>query len=320
MKINNFILYIIVLFIHVLFGCTSAPINVDQEYINLAIGTTASPRLFLTSTLSSKSTALPSDNIIPSASPLHPRMGTPTLIPTQFVEETERMIDMLHSNDCKLPCYLSTTPGKTTLSEGATILKNIGAEYRGSYIRKQVQATEYSYQIKSGAPGHYRSNEYILQLLSLISTDDVVNIIEVGIGAVGIIDEYRAFWSNYSVKKIFQTYGIPDQIYYAYTDPDRPSLGHRILLVYERIGALIEVYGNEEDNNICTKPGYEAQSLFIHMSLYDINYDLSIHDDSRIPPTVYAEWISFKEALGVSKQEFYQQVMFNPYSCFDTIY
>jgi len=40
-----------------------------------------------------------------------------------------RMIGLLRSNSCELPCYLGITPGQTTWEEAKSILDNLGAYY-----------------------------------------------------------------------------------------------------------------------------------------------------------------------------------------------
>jgi hypothetical protein len=273
--------------------------------------------LTVTHTLLRKSTVVP--------------IATPTLVPpvpTQLPEQTIRMDELLHSKDCKLPCYLGILPGKTTLEEGKAILENIGAEYHGSYTRETDHATDYFYEIWIWhdvppeifkAPAHTGDYHFFNAWISLISTNDIVQIIEAGASAPKSKDEYRAYWSMYFANQILQIYGPPDQMYLDHIDPEYANFGRALLLVYGKLGAVIQIEGNEEDNNICTEPGYEARNLSLRLSLYDPNSGVNIYADGRVPPTDHAVWIPIEEALGVTNIEFYRQVVSNPSICFTPI-
>lgn len=273
-------------------------------------------------------TFLPSPSLTetPSSTPV-PMPSTPTSVPTLSPVQEQRMKESLQAGGCKLPCYLGITPGKTTLSEARTILENLGASYRGEYKRKLDDGIEYPYAfVVSGRAGMDETPRpdgsivAIYHSVSLITNNDIVQIIQVGAGTAGpgvstenSIEKFREYWSRYMAREIFLQMGPPDQIYADVIDPQWPPNGRTLFMVYEKRGAVIELYGTGRENNICPQ-GSEAHFINLRLSLYDPNTKLSIYSNGRTSKDL---GMPIEEAIGVNTKEFYNRVVSDPSVCFE---
>jgi len=60
------------------------------------------------------------------------RLYLPKLpVPTISLDAQLKIVELLNTKDCVLPCYLSITPGTTTWKDAKSLLDAIGAEYTG---------------------------------------------------------------------------------------------------------------------------------------------------------------------------------------------
>lgn len=194
-------------------------------------------------------------------------------IPTLLSEQASRLYEILYSKACKFPCYLGIIPGKTSLNDGEAILDKLGAKYIGKYIRRSDQATADDYVAWVGMPtekeetlGQEKYAKIISYDISLSSTSGIIQSIDTLISAYTITESSHKYLSIFTAKEIFKNYGPPDEIYLKYNNPKLPFLGHELLLAYKKPGIIIVIYGNEEENNICSEPGYEANFITIALS------------------------------------------------------
>ena len=284
--------------------------------------TTATPQPV--TTLSPTLLLLPGLTPTPSQTPI-PMPPTPTFVPTLHPDQEKRVDELLRNEDCKLPCYLGIMPGKTTLSEARAILENLGFGYRGEYKRKD-DSIEYPYILvisgRSEADETPRPDGSIVtvsQSISLITDNDVVQIIEVNVGTIGpgtstaqARKKLREYWARYTARGIFVQLGLPDQLY---TDaPNEIGSGSNLWATYNKIGVVAQIYGTGQENNIC--PQLEATWIDLRLLLSSATSQLSIFGDGGVPPTDRNVWLPIEEVLGVSTQEFYQGVIADPSACF----
>jgi hypothetical protein len=266
-------------------------------------------------------TRTPSRTLIPFPS-------TPTLLRTLPPDREQQMAVLLQADDCKLPCYLGITPGKTTLGEAKKILENLGASYLGEYKRKSGEGIEYTYEMVIGGqtgadetPMPDGSIWTLSQSISLISNDDIVQIINASPGTIGpgisttqAKAKFREYWSRYTAREIFLQNGPPDQLYVGKIAPTFVDYGSNLLIVYEKLGAVIDLYGTGLENNIC--PENEAKTIDLRLTLFNKNSPLNKYYD-RVPPTDRSVWLPIEEVLGVNPKEFYNSVISNPSICFE---
>ena len=297
--------------------------------------------LVLTSCNASISTTPPqpdstlSPSFLPSPSLTHkstrtliPLPPTLTFVPTLPAEHEQHLEEMLQAGDCKLPCYLGITPGKTTLSTAKVILENLGASYAGEYKRKNDDGIEYTYDLDiGGQPGLDETPMpdggivTVYHRVSLITNNDVVQIIETGpatagpgVSTVQALAKVREYWSRYTAKGIFMQLGLPDQLYIDKPDPFTNKSIPYLLIIYEKLGVVAQIYGSKYEDNICAASG---KSIDIQLSLFNTaNSLLTIYNDGRVPPTDRSVWLPIQEVLGVNVMEFYNRVISDSSACF----
>jgi hypothetical protein len=237
------------------------------------------------------------------------------------------MNELLHSEDCELPCYLGIIPGKTSLAEAKVILEKTGARYIGMHPSDQLNFKQYTYRMRIGLPDYanqfqgenlYWNTTY--HGITLFSASDVVEGIDIYVATTYEStteqkETFRKYWSQYSAREILRRYGVPSQIALEKYYPQMPFLGRRLLLVYQNQEVVIEIYGNEEENNICSKPGYETRSLGINMVVIDQTSGIDLNAGG-LSPMVRWQWIPIEEALGITNEEFYNRITANPSACF----
>ena len=250
--------------------------------------------------------------------------STPTPLPTQNPTQSFQMNDLLHSKDCELSCYLGIIPGKTTLDEAQNILENIGAKYQGSFPSRTDNAIKYPYSMRIGLPDQSDQSQNkngvldtIFQGITLTSFSNIVEGVDITISTTELKDTYRNYWSMYSARELLKHYGVPDQISLEANDPQLANLylGNRVLLIYQKIRTVIEIYGNEEDNSICSTPGFEAPFFDLHLVLIGKNSSLKLYTQGGIPPTDERVWTPIEKSLGITKEEFYSEIITNHSDC-----
>lgn len=285
-------LHSLVLF--VLQGCISSIQN-TQEHPSITATLPLTPSLTLP--------PQPTTELSPGYTPL------PTLIPTN----EKKMIEMLQSEKCKLPCYLGITPGKTSMQEAVAILENLGGFFSGSLENR------YSYSLNIGNPiiPTPFPNKYALVnvSISLTTINGTVQAVYVGLLTEKTnvsLELYRKYWSRYSTNHIFSELGKPDQLYV--NIDDNKIRNSELIIDYEKLGVLIRVSGSSQESNFCTIN--EQQEIYVTMDLFDPSSGLTAKDFNpylNTPP----HWPLVKDALGITVEEFYKQALANPSICFE---
>lgn len=290
----------------ILASCTTAPVS-----------TTKSPNI----TSSSTTTLIPGPSLSAAVTTISPQdLYTP--IPTLSNQSLELVAGLLQSKDCELPCYLGITPGETTLGQAEAILIGLGASHKGDYDRKDG-SKEYDYTLMIGRSsgnntisGPNNNTIDIFHHVDLITNNDTVQVIEIGVGTPKLPESlilFREYWSKFSAREIFLQMGMPDQLYIDVTDPSLAEQGRYLLFDYEKRGAVIQLYGARQENNIC--PESEAEFIDLKLSLFVPGTSLDIYN-GRVPPTDRSAWLPIKDVLGINSEEFYQKVFSNTSMCF----
>lgn len=246
---------------------------------------------------------------------IHPIIGG-TLITT---DQENRLVEALQLEDCELPCYLGIAPGNTSWVSARQILASLGAEYEGEDYESGTGMRGYAYKIlvndttlvtrtPIANPTHPLN---IVQSLSfLIGSDSIVQRISVNVGTAVQELKFHNYWSRYSPQQIFIRLGIPNEIYYSARG------GNEMAIVYKSLGVVLKFIGIKEGNATC--PNFEIKGYtereFI---LTNMASDLSLLPQSeRVPFTDREYWLPVNEILGLSREDFYNQVVANPSVCF----
>jgi len=262
---------------------------------------------------------------VPSLSPKPSKnvMVTPTFIPsvpTVLPIQQTRMIELLHFNDCKLPCYLGITPGKTSWNDAKDILDSIGGSLRGDYMEDNLPVNSYTLWIgdptlieNSPDPNIGIGANEIAQSIDLTIKDEKVQRIKVYIQTRNFSRKFYEYWSLYSLHKIFLQYGSPDAIYFGISQFGN---GYIFFLVYETLGSVIRFNGVKRGDLIC--PGVQEENVTtgLNLTLTSTSSHLNLFDPQKVYPTNHDVYLSVKEALGIDKMEFYNKVSSNISVCF----
>lgn len=245
-----------------------------------------------------------SPTITETSTPLR-QIGSPTPIPTLTAFQIELLIQRLQSAYCQLPCYLEITPGETTHADAITIMESMGA-----YIGPEFYIASFDvFQPTFFILPFYYENVRITNAISLtIDSGDIVQQIRSNVGPN--IPEY---WSNYSVRGIFEQYGLPDEVVanIAYYDL---ATGFEFLITYEEIGIVMDVRGSSETRTICIEESYFDELI---LTLTNTSSSLSLTRGVAPEPTELWYWSPVEEVFGVDEVELYDLVLSQPTVCFD---
>jgi len=243
--------------------------------------------------------------ITPTTENIFPRSPIPTL----SINDEMKMVEILKSTECNLPCYMGIVPGKTKLSDAKLLLDSLGATFSGEGMKDNTKW--FSYAMRFDDPliditNNSTEDQRILYDLGLIAIDDVVQQISIWILARGLSPKFQDYWSRYSPKGVFLQLGMPDAVYSA--------SGH-LALVYEQLG-IINTYATFwKDGQLCpqNETGYFDRRFVIK------NKDSSdaLYTEFQDSLRNKALWNPIQEDLGVSVQEFYNKIVSDDSICFD---
>jgi hypothetical protein len=255
---------------------------------------------------------------------LDPAMATNFILsqPTMEAEPLERLILLLKSETCVLPCYLGITPGETSESEVKKILESFGAIIRsGEYSDGNFH---YSADLDIGDeslagltpdPNRGATDVKIVQNLNILVQDEIVQKIRTSVSTRRFVSRFQEYWSRYSLNEVLQRHGLPDQIYTStifYTDD---GIGVQLIVVYEGPGIVVYFNGEILDKQVCFDSGKTSADLILILT--NPSSQLNPFDPELTPskhPDIYAP---IEEQLNTSKDEFYAQLISNPSTCFD---
>jgi hypothetical protein len=231
--------------------------------------------------------------------------------PTLSPEHEFQLVELLNDSDCTLPCYLGITPGKTSISEAVAILKSLGAYH-------DERHDNYVYRLDIGDPliSPMLPNRYALVWahVDLTPINELVQVIDVGIGTEKTNESlkiFREYWTRYSASGIFSELGQPEEVYTGVGK--KGTHNHSLLISYENKGVFIRIQGSWQENNLCSSG--EDLEIYVHMILFDPASSLSILDFN---PGIGdpSQWPPVNDTLGISVDEFFQQVIWDNTVCF----
>jgi hypothetical protein len=248
-----------------------------------------------------------------TSTPTKALSATPTLEntyrtpnPTLSIDTEQKMVEVLKSSDCVLPCYMGITPGVTKSSDAKILLERLGirpVDEGISGMRYLIVIDDPSITMTNGAVEDHR----IANSIGLAVKDDVVQHTYIWILGRGLSPKYQDYWSRYSPKGVFLQLGTPDKIYV--------GKGGTLGLVYERLG-IINMYETFwKDGQLCP----QNETVY-----FDRRFVIKNKDTSDALYTEFEDSLKNKalsnpiaESLGISVQEFYDQVIADDSVCFD---
>lgn len=247
-----------------------------------------------------------------------PSLTALPILPTLPEEEAYNLLfDMLNPEDaCELPCWLNTTPGKTSLNElyfSWAPLQGITATYA------EFPATK-----KGDMDIIYRKDGYNLKIFtsySVADTTGVINSLNVSTEVTHKLGDgefeytftsgiYKTVLSKYLLSNILSTYGTPNQILIGMeiivAEPTSPDFFH-VWLIYPAIGTILEYTGSAEikDGVIHACPSDTFVSLWL-MSPEDPElFKNTLEEATGLPSSPFYK--STEDAIGKTVEEFYNE-------------
>jgi hypothetical protein len=233
-----------------------------------------------------------------------------TPVPTLSNNVEQKMIESLESSQCILPCYMGITPGITKIGDAKILLESFGAKFQAQGTQDNLKWIDYLIRIDdpsiimaSGAV----EDERISYSIALITDNDVVERMRIWILGKGISPKFQNYWSRYTPKGVFLQIGAPDAIY---------SSGHGgLVLVYEQLGIINKYDTFWKDGQLCP----QNETIY-----FDRRFQITKKDASTALSSEFAESSKdtailhpIEESLGISIQEFYEQVISDDSVCFD---
>jgi hypothetical protein len=245
---------------------------------------------------------------------------TVTFLPTIFPDQEKRMVDLLHSSHCELPCYLGITPGETPWETAEGTLKTIGADYLGKSFESGFQI--YDYEIKIGDPmsaqitpdSNTGSGDLgIDQYVRVTVGGNTVQQIYASIGTEKFVTKYREYWSRYLLDEIIQRLGEPDKIFMSIPEWGQ---GYSIFTIYENQNTVLSFDGIETEHSVCPLWPDKMQP-FLSIVVTNKAVLSNLYAPGKAPPTDPVAYMPIKEALGIDENEFYNRIQANHQVCFD---
>jgi len=263
------------------------------------------PVVLLTQTLTPTNTLLPPTQSIPTPSDLH----------------LEKLFKSLQDETCQLPCYLGIVPGQTTFDDADHKLKDLGATNYGmsEFANQSEPMYRYSYSLNV-----YVSSEHVSQSIHLYVYNG--NVVRMEVNLSSPLDQiFYKHWCKYSVITLLEQYGIPDAVHVEYEQRG----GNDAWVLYNDPGILMGNLGiGREDNLVC--PGFrENITARVHMQIFAPKYQEALATSSQFDGIslfsfqdglleVYRN-TSIETILGIGPEQFYEQMMADPNTCFERV-
>lgn len=240
--------------------------------------------------------------------------------PTLEAKSLEKLVQFLHSKACYLPCYLGITPGQTTWDEAKTILEDMGAFFTSGI--NQDNTIIYNTNLDIGdesllgltpEPNLAVTEVKIIQKLHIIVKDGLVQKIWTSVSTRKFISKFQEYWSRYTLRKVFQQFGVPDQVLTGKRDSG--GTGYDLLAVYERYGLVFSVNGSAQNGFIC--PEAETTSIGLELSVTNPNSGLDLYAPAFIELPTSGVYVPIDQVLNIGKDEIYAQLIADSQACFE---
>lgn len=255
----------------------------------------------------SEPTSLPTRKatIEPTPSPQRTMLGTPTPFPTISLPQMEEFIYLLQSDSCKLPCFLNIVPGETTFTDAVELLEGMGASNFGGIKNENFSSQLYLLPLNDD-----KYNVWPITHINLsYGKDNIVYQIDTSVGL-----HTWEYWKNYSMSSIFVQLGEPDDIYSKIVNYDDYTAFH-IIIIYNDPGIVVELSGTSELQTVCP----ELHNVYqLELTLTDPSSGLDIITGGPAPEEQWY-WSPIEDVSGMTKDEYYKQVLMNDSTCFELI-
>jgi len=263
--------------------------------------------------------------ITPTSTPI-PVSPTPTHIPAVLptVEELPEneaypyLIELLHSQDCQLPCWLNVVPGQTSIKDAYRAwVPLLGIASHSNILSPEDGRIYFEYE--NGGVNVSIQTRYSLSAdFKLIESMSVDTHALRKVGNSGAEEVYGAPYTeslqSYLLPDLLSKYGKPDQVIIrmeiAVAEPTSPD-SFDIWLLYPQYGAIVLYTGPAEiigGKTVQGCPSYSFVSLWLVEAGNNEMYQKTLEENSGIkglsPTPPYFK--STMDALGMTSDEFFE--------------
>jgi len=289
---------------------TKTPTEITNQKTPTAVSTitnttTHSPAATLTPTTTPTNTLIPTNTPIPTET-LTPLPPTWTPLPTLNAENARKLLDDLLENNagCRLPCFWSITPGKTTWQEAINFLETFTMILGINDTSKELRYTYF--QIPFPKDMGTISHTYVFKL--------------------GIVFEIRAYNGDlapaFFLPEFLKTYGQPGEILIrTFREEEMNSRPFLLDLFYPDQGILMEYSGgNVQDLGDQLKNCMEGMnSPFIYLWSPDQKMTFDEAKKKFLDTKSLPEPIPLKEATGMDVKTFFESFENSGSVCIETL-
>jgi hypothetical protein len=320
----------------VLSGCLSPKATISEDKITVEMLVTLPLVATTQATLTPEATLNLPTPTPPSTQPLEHTptatrepSPTPTTTPEPFPTfdiakstlsqeaATQNLIELLETNmECELPCWWGIVPGETKVNSIESTFVPLGFDWYRDYE-------------------DLRDNTNYKASVSIKSTENIVQTIEVRGGAGEETYDRNQAWRPYALPRILEQLGAPVQAYVFY--PFRFDRGgmqaYRLFLYYPELGVEVDYLGKaqpldesprwaracpsiletDEINLFLFQPGSVPD--YLEQTLSESSLGFIPHDEGETP----YDRVQWEQATGLSLDEFARLFAENPEGsvCFD---
>ena len=268
-------------------------------------------------------TSSPTATSIPTITKIRPPiLMTMPPYPTTTDLQIKEIFDLLQAATCPLPCYLGIWPGLTSFKDAKSQLENLGAGYFSQGIDT---IGGYKLKLHMFQLDLYGTTGRIKQTIDVYEYDKLV--IRMDIYAGSYLDPvFEEFWDQLSIINQPKNLGIPDKVYFMEASDTRNT----VLVQYNNEGILLK--NNMVGRNLYLEcPRFTDEPVFhVFMVLFDSTFFDALAASSHmyrkfynfedgIPVLDPKYFIPIETALGITPQEFYEQIIADPEICFERV-
>jgi len=246
----------------------------------------------------------------PSIQPVEPKeTETPTvaITPTQTLEEQYPSLSLLKELQCSLPCHLGITPGVTTEEDACEIISQL----EPWLVDPSDGSCQTNRILRFGETDYYYWVDIIVENGIVQAMRFMVNV-----RTENLINPY---FSQLLLDQVFESLGAPDEIL---IDPREWIDTYDFMLTYlnQRIKYNF-IARSHEPNKICIYPRDWAQentAILIHAGISSRDQAM-VNPIYQIDPEKIVNYSTIEDVFGITDQEFYEQVLADPDTCFNII-
>lgn len=254
-----------------------------------------------------------------SPTPTQTLTPAPTL--TKAQSETYLFKLLKDNAGCKLPCWWGITPGVTTWEDTRKLIEYMGA-------RTGFDPLENG-QAYHGTGGFDWDNPFTVNNIDFFEEKGIVEGIVVWAEANEDTNFFRTLWKSYSPEQVITKYGKPTRVRMSvFVYGETGFISSRLTLIYDEGQFSVEYESKALEVDVQGKPMFRVCpswgdiTWLPRLDMYILSPDSTMSLDEYVQLVAgydISRGKSIEEAVGISREEFYQRfIPGHGSACFDT--